>query len=93
MLYYAGKAFNRGRGAKERPRGLSLGALWVRWRVERTYGLIWAEGNPEPRSVSHPISHIGVVRLNAAIGPRLTVTIIEEPFERQQGTEESLGTE
>jgi hypothetical protein len=27
--------------------------------------------DPEPRSVSHPISHIGVVRLNAAIGPRL----------------------
>ena len=26
---------------------------------------------PEPRSVSHPIIHIGVVRLNAAIGPRL----------------------
>jgi hypothetical protein len=72
-------------------------ALLVRYGcaggVERTCGLIRAKGNQEPRSVSHPISHIGEVRLNAAIAPRLTVTNIEEPFEKQQGTEESLGTE
>jgi hypothetical protein len=44
-------------------------ALLVRYGcaggVERTCGLIRAKGNQEPRSVSHPISHIGVVRLNA----------------------------